>query len=176
MKKTLIIIATIISLTSCSKEKEIISKSEDHLKKVLLDENTYELIESKIDTVRKHQNLEIDAYTDSLTARLYLDMADSELDYMRIWSSSLSYYGENQYENHRKSARKYLDSAKKFEKLVEKTNKEAKSIKGTPKDSIIRYCVQLKYYSMNKGGHRAIGESTVHVNTKGEPYEITGDK
>lgn len=175
MKKTIIIIAAIISLTSCSKEN-MISKSEDHLKKVLLDEKSYELIESKVDTVRKHQNLEIDAFTDSLTARMYLDLAADQVDYMRIWSSSSTYFGQSQYESHRKSARTYLDSAKKYEKVVEKTNKEARSIKGTPKDSIVRYCVRLRYYARNKGGDRAIGESTVHVNKKGEPYEITGDK
>jgi hypothetical protein len=73
-------------------------------------------------------------------------------------------------------ATQYLDSAKKYNKSSKSKLEEAKKMIGTTKDSIIRYDVQLKYYSMNKSGNRAIGESTIHVNTKGEPYDISGDK
>jgi hypothetical protein len=176
MKKTLIIIATIISLTSCSKETEIISKSEDHLKKVLLDESTYDLIESKIDTVRKHSSVYYDAFSDSLTADMYLKLTNDNIDYVKIWSSSSTYFGESQYYKYKNMATQYLDSAKKYNKSSKSKLEEAKKMIGTTKDSIIRYDVQLKYYSMNKSGNRAIGESTIHVNTKGEPYDISGDK
>ena len=176
MKKTLITIATIISLTSCSKEKQIISKSEDHLKKVLLDENTYDLIESKIDTVRKHTSVEFDGQCDSFTADLYLKLTNDNIDYMEIWCGSSSYFGQSRFQEYNKKVTQYLDSTKKYQKLSTSKLDEAKKMVGTPKDSIIRYDVQLKYYSMNKGGHRAIGESTIHVNTKGEPYDISGDK
>lgn len=154
----------------------MISKSEDHLKKVLLDENTYDLIESKIDTVRKHTSLEFNGHCDSLTADLYLQLANDNIDYMNIWSKSGSYFGQNRFQEYNKKVTQYLDSTKKYQNSSRSKLVEAKKMIGTPKDSIIRYDVQLKYYSMNKGGHRAIGESTIYVNTKGEPYDISGDK
>ena len=175
MKKTLITIGTILSLTSCS-NNSMVSKSEDHLKKVLLDEKTYELIESKIDTIRKHTSIESYAYSDSLTADLYLQLTNDNLDYMKIWCGSGSYFGQSRFQEYNRKVTQYLDSTKKYQKLMKTKVDEAKKITGTPKDSIIRYDVQLKYYAMNKGGNRAIGESTVHVNIKGEPYDISGDK
>lgn len=175
MKKTLITIGTILSLTSCS-NNSITSKSEDHLKKVLLDEKTYELIESKIDTVRKHTTLEYYAFSDSLTADMYLQLTNDNLQYMKIWVGSDSYFGQSRFKEYDTRVKQYLDSTKKYQKCMEMNMDEAKKITGTSKDSIVRYNVQLKYYSMNKGGQRAIGESTVYVNTKGEPYDISGDK
>ena len=56
MKKTFIIITAILSLASCSKEKQIILKAEEFLKKDLLDPKSYEVIESDLRTVYKSKH------------------------------------------------------------------------------------------------------------------------
>ncbi len=172
MKKTFIIIASIISLTSCSKEKEIISKSEEFLKKDLLDPKSYEVIESRLDTIYKSDFFERSAESDSFTGDIYLRRAKEETEYAKIWVGSTSQFGMSHFQTKISNAREYLDSSKKYEQRSESLKRKALSIKGTDLDSIFRYSVRLKYYSVNKDGQRGISTSYVGVHRTGEPVEV----
>ena len=57
MKKLLVLTMVSVTLFSCSNEDKLLSKLENHLKVNLKDPSSYELIESKLDTVFVIDNL-----------------------------------------------------------------------------------------------------------------------
>jgi len=172
MKKTLIIIGTIISLTSCSKEQQIISKAEEFLKKDLLDPKSYEVIESRLDTIYTSNNLRGSAETDSIIGNLYLERAKDETKYAKIWVSSTTEYGMSNFNDRMLKGRQYIDSTRKYMDRSDSLKRKSQSIKGTEQDSIYRFSVRLKYYSVNKDGQRGISTSYIGIHRTGEPVEV----
>lgn len=172
MKKTFIIISAIISLVSCSKEKEIISKSEEFLKKDLLDPKSYEVIESRLDTIYKSNYLNGSSETDSMIGNIFLQRAKDQSEYAKIWIGSTSEFGMSCFKDRLSKGKEYLDSARKYLDKSDSLKKQSRSIKGTDRDSIYRFNVRLKYYSVNKKGEREINTSYVAVHKTGEPVEV----
>jgi len=172
MKKTFIIITAILSLASCSKEKQIILKAEEFLKKDLLDPKSYEVIESDLRTVYKSNYLKGTAETDSIIGEFYLERAKDQTESARTWSVSTSEFGRSCFNQIMSEARQYLDSSTKYMGKSDSLKRESMSIKGTDQDSIFRYDVRLKYYSVNKNGQRVISTSFVGVHRTGEPVEV----
>ena len=169
---TFIIIAAIISLTSCSKEKEIISKSEEFLKKDLLDPKSYELIESKLDTTYKSEFYEVSSQCDSNIGDIYLERCNNETEYAKIWVGSTTEYGMAHFKELYSKAKEYRDSAFFYMDRSDSLKRKALAIKGTNQDSIFLFTVKFKYYSVNKDGQRGIRTSLVRVHKTGEPIEI----
>jgi len=163
MKKTLIIIATIISLVSCVSKDQIISNAETELKKDLLDPKTYERIEVKMDTLFKSEDLTFDAEGDSMYANMYKGFVESNKemgDLLARCGSSNAREWYQKSKDHRDSQVMYENRA--YEKL-----KLSKQIKGTNKDSMIQYNVHFRYYAVNRLGTRGIHDGHVSMNTDG---------
>lgn len=171
MKKTIYTIMTIISsmtMFSCqTPEEKMIQSAETILKEDLLDPKTYERITAKIDTFKRSDYIQNRILADSLIMGFYVKQVNNSLDIARIWTGSSSYYGQSKWDEAMKEAKTFLDSAKSREKQMELNKQEYTKVVGTDKDTTLHYKVNIRFYAVNKGGDRAIGEKYVVVNKKG---------
>jgi hypothetical protein len=163
MKKTFIIISTIISMASCVTKDQIVSNAETELKKDLLDPKTYERIEVTMDTLFKSESLTIDAGGDSMYADMYKGFVESNKEMADLLVRCGSYQAREWYQR----SKDHKDSQVMYENRAYEKLKLVKEIKGTSKDSMIQYNVHFRYYAVNRLGTRGIHDGHISMNTDG---------
>lgn len=176
MKNVIIPAFTIVTMMMSCSNNSIVSKSEEYLKKELLDKNSYELIESSIDTIHKSAHLKIQAESDSTIAHLYLNQTTEQIELARIWLGSYSGYGHYKYQTYRDAAKQYNDSATVYVKKYKSKLNEYLKLVNTSKDSITGFDVKLRYYATSRDGKRRIGDATIHTEKDGTPYGNISDE
>jgi hypothetical protein len=146
----------------------------NEIKKELLDPKSFELITTKVDTIHYSARLGKEALL-IIPKITNCSLKAGEL----IYGAKIDQIWERYDLSGPKlaKAKVYLDSAKYYEKSSKEILDFAKSIEGTEKDSIIGFFVDVRYYAVNRGGNRAIGENRYIQwnNGKTELQEISDD-
>lgn len=169
MKTSILTLASIVLLTSCT--KSIQDKVVDYTKNQMKDPRSFELASVKIvDTLHKSDEL-YQIWEDNHNLReIYISKSETALELAQIWSSAWLYSERyNQYVDQSKQA---LKQAEPYNKTCDSVTKVIASLENTPKDSVIGYKYYISAYAKNSFGARVLGQWYVITDPKGIKFQI----
>jgi hypothetical protein len=157
---------SVLALASCTNPiEQMTDKAITEVKSGLLDPKSFELISTEVDTLRASWQIVNKAESNLKYVDLYLEQAQNyqkKVDWEISWgTSSMGYH-------YLGLAKQYADSAVKYNKQYEKEVARAKTLIDTPNDSIIGYTVDVRYYAINRGGDKTMGENRYFVFNNGK--------
>lgn len=166
MKNSILtLILSVVALASCTNPiEEMTDNAITEIKSGLLDPKSFELISTEVDTLRASWQIVTKAERNLKYVDLYLEQAQNyqkKVDWEISWgTSSMGYH-------YLALAKQYADSAVKYNERYDKEVARAKTLVHTPNDSIIGYSVDVRYYAINRGGNKAMGENRYYVYNDG---------
>lgn len=165
MRKILSFLFVFLLLCSCqSREEKVAELIKQEMFKTLYDFESYEPIETKIDSAFTS------IYTDSIIksyayiARAFLDDVEENLDKikddrntMEIWSDSYSSLGRSKYNEALKNYGERLDKTKRYMEVVNNYMGSIKIISSNFKPEFYGWKASHKFRCKNKGGNFDLG-------------------
>ncbi|MFS2831143.1 hypothetical protein AAH084_22135 [Bacteroides faecis] len=165
MRKILSFLFVFLLLCSCqSREEKVAELIKQEMFKTLYDFESYEPIETKIDSAFTS------IYTDSIIksyayiARAFLDDVEENLDKikddrntMEIWSDSYSSLGRSKYNEALKNYGERLDKTKRYMEVVNNYMDSIKIISSNFKPEFYGWKASHKFRCKNKGGNFDLG-------------------
>lgn len=156
---------SVVALASCTNPiEEMTDNAITEIQSGLLDPKSFELISTEVDTLRASWQIVTKAERNLKYVDLYLEQAQNyqkKVDWEISWgTSSMGYH-------YLGLAKQYADSAVKYNERYDKEVARAKTLVHTPNDSIIGYSVDVRYYAINRGGNKAMGENRYYVYNDG---------
>lgn len=165
MRKILSFLFVFLLLCSCqSREEKVTELIKQEMFKTLYDFESYEPIETKIDSAFTS------IYTDSIIksyayiARAFLDDVEENLDKikddrntMEIWSDSYSSLGRSKYNEALKNYGERLDKTKRYMEVVNNYMDSIKIISSNFKPEFYGWKASHKFRCKNKGGNFDLG-------------------
>lgn len=155
---------SIVSLASCTTPiEEMTNDAITEVKSQLLDPKSFELISTKVDTIRYTWTLQKEFDVLDEVHQLWMDQSNKELKdaewnlaFRRSAATELKY------------AQIYLDSARVKSAKMNLLIEQMEALTDTPNDSIIGYTVNVRYYATNRGGEKQMGENLYYVFNNGK--------
>lgn len=154
---------SILACASCSNPiEDMTEKAITEIKSSLLDPKSFELISTEVDTV--HYSWQILKQVEPLqdVEQMWLDEANKlfdDIDFKQAMGQSASL--------DIKYAGYYIDSSAVYGERSKKLLAQVEKMQNTPTDSIIGYSVDVRYYAINRGGDKAMGENRYYVFNNG---------
>jgi hypothetical protein len=159
MNTTITLAVTTLAITllsSCQSETEKLQQTAiNEVKETLLDPKSFELIETKVDTIYASTKMLTDYSFLTDIAMEWTKEANKVIDDIS-WEHR---FGRPAGKSMFNRAQQYLDSSKsctdRYAVIIEKSE----ALKDTPNDSIVGYTVDIRYYATSRGGEKRMGEN-----------------
>lgn len=158
MKNAIVTIAvSTLVLMSCSNPvEELKQTAQQEIQSSLLDPKSFEVIETKVDTL--YHSWEITQGAQKYL-KYYETWMDFTNDYQKKLDWEIAFGSTSMAEFYLEKTKTFLDSANHYDALYDQEMNRASRLMNTPEDTIVGYVVDVRYYAMNRGGNRAMGDT-----------------
>lgn len=165
MRKILILTTLAILLIGCtSKEDKANKLIKDEMFKTLYDFESYEPIETKIDSAYNSIYIDKEALSLAYEAHKYLKEVNKCMDKskearrtMEIWMDSYSYTGKTKYNQAKDEANSNIDKAKEYLAKIDELCAKIKERNSNIDNNFIGWKATHKFRCKNKGGNFDLG-------------------
>lgn len=169
MKTSILTLASIVLLTSCT--KSIQDKVVDYTKNQMKDPRSFELASVKVtDTITKSDVLLETVLAYSNLANIEIEKSKTALELAKIWSGS--YYSSYRYDEYMQESQEALNRAKPYAKSLDSLQVIRKKLFNTPQDSVVGYKFYVSAYAKNSFNARMLGQWFVTTDTKGTQFTL----
>jgi hypothetical protein len=162
MKKAIstLTLSTLVLMSCSNPVEELTDTAVNEIRKGLLDPNSMEVIETSVDTLNLSWLILREAQPIKGKSDMWQNLAD-DYKYKAIWDETGVY---------RNAQIEALDSVEHYLDLYIDELEKVKAIQKTDKDEVVGYGVFVRYYAVNRGGDRAIGETRYYSLLTGETF------
>lgn len=154
---------SVLVLASCTNPiEDMTDNAITEIKSSLLDPKSFELISTEVDTIHYTWTLQQEFDRFLKAHDLWIEESNKMIKDAK-WNHAFGRSASSEI----KYAQIFLDSAKVQGDKMEVLTKQISSLTGTPLDSIIGYTVDVRYYAINRGGDKTMGENRYYVFNNG---------